>query len=238
MQVPPPKVREQDVCNVADCLMSEGGSLLACMELTERIAQRRFREGSAFELADLSDAMIAIVGTGAISLERVLRDGRRQVVGFMFRGDILTASEYEPGLRVSALTDGVMYHLDSAVVERCRARRADGRHWRTALIGAHLAEATTQAMMLGQLTARERVASFLMCIALRIGAAGTGGILIELPMSREHIADHLGLKPETVSRQLSDFRREGLIRLPKPSKVEITDRGGLAAMSPLVRTTA
>ena len=230
--------REHRLCNVSECLVSEKGSLLACMEMTGRVRQWELHENCAVDPDVFGDEVVAIVGSGAVSLEWALADGRRQVVGFLFRGDILTPIEGGPAVRIMGLSDGVLYLVDADVVTNCRSRHTDGRDWRTALIGARFAEATSHALMLDQMTASERVVSFLLGLTERIGEHKNGMIHLNLPMSREHIADHLGLKPENVSRQFTELRRRGIIRLPKPGRVEIADIVGLDALSPLESAVA
>jgi CRP-like cAMP-binding protein len=238
LPIPVNRKREHRSCNVSDCLISEKGALLACMELTGRVRQCEMHENCVDDLDAFGDELVVIVGKGAISLEWALGDGRRQVVGFMFRGDILTPIEGGPTVRAMALSDGVLYLVDTDVIAKCRSRQTEGRDWRTALIGARLADATSHTLMLGQMTAIERVVSFLLGLAERTGKNTNGEVHLNLPMSRQHIADHLGLKPETVSRQFSELRCRGIIRLPKPGQVEIADIVGLDALSPLASAVA
>ena len=67
--------------------------------------------------------------------------------------------------------------------------------------------------MLGQLGAEERAAHFLVSAARRTGADRKRPAAIELPMTRQDIADYLGLTIETVSRVISKFKRDGLVAL-------------------------
>lgn len=72
-------------------------------------------------------------------------------------------------------------------------------------------------LLLGRKTARERIASFLCILARREAALHhktvTGAISIDLPLTREELADYLGLTQETVSRQISALRRDGILDL-------------------------
>jgi CRP/FNR family transcriptional regulator, nitrogen fixation regulation protein len=69
-------------------------------------------------------------------------------------------------------------------------------------------------------TAQERVASFLLELAVRVPAAD----FIELPMSRRDIADYLGLTVETVSRTLSDLQNAAAIELPNSRRIVLRNR--------------
>ena len=76
------------------------------------------------------------------------------------------------------------------------------------------------------MTAPERVAAFLLEMFDRRDRTKA----LELPMSRNDIADYLGLTVETVCRTLSTFRREGIIAVPNPHRIELLDRAALEAI--------
>ncbi|MEK9726454.1 MAG: helix-turn-helix domain-containing protein, partial [Rhodospirillaceae bacterium] len=94
------------------------------------------------------------------------------------------------------------------------------------------AKAVAHAVTLGQFSASERLASFLAEMGARLGCAVAGGTEIDLPMTRDDIADYLGLTSETVSRQFRRLKDAGLIRLPTPSRLVVPDMARLAARAP------
>jgi CRP/FNR family nitrogen fixation transcriptional regulator len=75
-------------------------------------------------------------------------------------------------------------------------------------------------------TAKERVAAFLLEMAERV----PGGGQVELPMSRQDIADYLGLTIETVSRTLTELARAAAIELPTTRRVVLRNRAALAKL--------
>jgi CRP/FNR family nitrogen fixation transcriptional regulator len=81
-------------------------------------------------------------------------------------------------------------------------------------------------VLLGRSSAQERVASFLVEMANRSANRAE----FDLPMSRQDIADYLGLTIETVSRALSGMERKALIELPSARKVRIKNRAALRGM--------
>ena len=81
--------------------------------------------------------------------------------------------------------------------------------------------------MLGRKTAQERLASFLVTMADRIGMQQGGQCVLDLPMSRRDIADSLGLTIETVSRQLTVLRDLALIETSGRSIVTLADIAAL-----------
>lgn len=143
--------------------------------------------------------------SGAVRTYRLLSDGRRQIVEFHMPGDVF-------GL------DGDERHALGA--EAIRATGLQVMRREAFLHEEHGAEATIAALLkkfqraqahmllLGRHTACERVASFLLDFHKRAGA-----ITIDLPMSRQDIADYLGLTIETVSRTFTQLQSAGLIDL-------------------------
>jgi CRP/FNR family nitrogen fixation transcriptional regulator len=89
-----------------------------------------------------------------------------------------------------------------------------------------LANAQIRMMVLGRMSALERVATFLLDIFERRDATR----VLDLPMSRNDIADYLGLTIETVCRAISAFKRDGMIDIPSPHRVVLRDRDALAAV--------
>jgi CRP-like cAMP-binding protein len=88
-----------------------------------------------------------------------------------------------------------------------------------------LSRLQAQLMILGRITATEKVSSFLLTMAERL----SNQILdrVDLPISRYDIADYLGLSVETVCRSLTLLKKRGLIALSGPRSVRIIDRGAL-----------
>ena len=176
---------------------------------------------------DPADAVYNVTD-GVVRLYKLLPDGRRQIVGFALPGDFLGLAMTE---RYGFCADAV----DSTSV--CRfARDAFSRFVdqkphvlrRLHAFATHeLSLAHDQMLLLGRRTAEEKVAAFL--IGLRQRWARLSGLsdTIPLPMSRQDIADFLGLTIETVSRTLSRLAREKAIvivpdgvRLLNPGRME------------------
>jgi CRP/FNR family transcriptional regulator len=82
-------------------------------------------------------------------------------------------------------------------------------------------------LLLGRKTAREKIASLLAIVARRDAGlkmkAPQGKIVVDLPLTREAMADYLGLTLETVSRQISALKRDGVIELEGKRHVVIPD---------------
>jgi len=82
-------------------------------------------------------------------------------------------------------------------------------------------------LLLGRASAAQKIAAFLLEVAEREASGG----VIDLVMSRQDIADYLGLTIETVSRTLSQLDRDGVIGLPSARRVVVKDRRALRALN-------
>lgn len=174
------------------------------------LIQRLSAEEILFEEGAPAEAMF-VVTEGMLKLHKLLRDGRRQIVGFMLPGEILSlsiASRY--AYAAEAVTASAVCRLQRGAFLKLVA---DCPALERALLHAAVTElsaAQEQMLLLGRKRAAERVASFLLAMARRGGRSALEAPLA-LPMSRNDIADFLGLTVETVSRTLSGLRRQQTI---------------------------
>jgi CRP/FNR family nitrogen fixation transcriptional regulator len=162
------------------------------------------------------------VVSGAVRTYRVLNDGRRQIGAFYMPGDVfgLEATD-EHTFSAEAIADANVLVVKRSSVHSMAAQ--DGKIARQlwALTTSELGRAQIHVMLLIQ-SAQERVVTFLMEMARR--AAGN---TIELPMSRQDIADYLGLTIETVSRTLTQLENSRAIELPSSRRVVLRNRAAL-----------
>lgn len=176
-----------------------------------------FREGDAIE-------HIYSVSSGAVKLYKLLSDGRRQVIGFLFPGDLFGLGldgQYAytaETVTTTQLCRFIYRKLEGVLDETPRLeRRLFAMTLRT------LAAAQEQMLLLGRKTASEKVATFLLRLSRRNLDQGQPASPVALPMSRADIADHLGLTIETVSRTFTQLKRDGIIGLPSSGHVVLID---------------
>src|SRR5271168_3824283 len=145
---------------------------------------------------------------GVVRVYRIMSDGRRAIVGFIHPGDVLGVSFQD------------RYLFTAEAVTKVKVRRfARGRFFAMinespalrpqlfATLCDEMSAAQDQMLLLGRKTAEERVVSFLLAVRRK----DARGEEIELPMSRQDMADYLGLTIETVSRMMTSLTRRGLI---------------------------
>ena len=160
---------------------------------------------------------------GVVRLYKLLPDGRRQIVGFALPGDFLGLAMAQ---RYGFSADAVDH------VKACRFVRGEFANFldekphllrRLHEVTSHeLSIAQDQMMLLGRRTADEKVATFLINWRNRWARLTGRSVTIPLPMSRQDIADYLGLTIETVSRTFSRFGKEKTI-LVVPDGVRMLD---------------
>ncbi|HXE03755.1 MAG TPA: helix-turn-helix domain-containing protein [Methyloceanibacter sp.] len=168
------------------------------------------------------------VVSGAIRSYTLMPDGRRQIADFFVAGDFFGLTDHAvQSLAAEAITAAnlVRYRRHS-VDEQAVSQPALARYLLD-IACANLAAARHQMVLLGRKTAEERIASFLLTLFERIGRVEREEEIIDLPMSRTDIADHLGLSTETVSRTFTSLARRGLLSLPNAQTVVLCDREAL-----------
>jgi CRP/FNR family nitrogen fixation transcriptional regulator len=169
------------------------------------------------------------VRTGAVRGYKLLSDGRRQIEAFYLAGDVfgITAGDRHH-CSAEAVVNSSILLVKRSTVEALAAR--DPQLARSLWISAaeRLEQAQEHLLLLGRKNAHERLAAFLLDMADRCGAARSP---IELPMSRQDIADYLGLTIETVSRMLTDMANTAMIELPSSRRVLLRDAAALSRIN-------
>jgi CRP/FNR family transcriptional regulator len=164
------------------------------------------------------------VETGAVALYKVSADGRRQIVGFAYPGDliglgcqgehVMNAQAVKP-TRLRCVPIGTLHH--SAAKDPALAFRL------YEALARELAATRDLMLTTGQRSAMERVVTFLLAFSRRSARNGQDPMNFELPMTRGDIGDFLGLTIETVSRNFSKLKALGLIELPSCNHVKVVD---------------
>ena len=200
-----------------------------------RVKSHRFEQHEVvFHEGDMADRVFEII-EGAVMLYKLLPDGRRQVV------DVLGPED------VFGLPRGPEHDCNAETLTRTSLRIIDRRdtetrvevqsHINRCLLG-QVEKLHDHAVLLGRKSAFERVASFLLrcvpqcsardCVDTRqVGAES----VIVLTMTRQEIADYLGLTIETVSRVISHFKRKGLIAIEKQDRIRVNSVCGICRLT-------
>ena len=176
---------------------------------------------------------VASMVSGVSSLTRTLPDGRIQMVGLLLPGDFMGRPNRDTiDVDVVAETDVMLCcfrrkpfeklieetpHVGQRLLEMTLDERDAAREWM---------------LVLGRKTAREKIASLLHMIATRMASlkpGETAEATFTLPITRETMANYLGLTIETVSRQMTALKKEGLISFTERRDISVPDLDALRA---------
>jgi CRP/FNR family transcriptional regulator, anaerobic regulatory protein len=176
--------------------------------------------------------LVANVIEGVLKLSTSLSDGREQIVGVVYPSDFIgrpfgTQTQHN----VTALTDAHVCAFSSSDFERFAREHPRLEHKLLERTLAELDRTRRWLLLLGRMTASEKIANFLIDMSERLVRPDCGfdgpAQTFDLPFGRQQIADILGLTIETVSRRLNDFKAQGIIGVPSRRRIEILDRAAL-----------
>src|SRR6516164_1515176 len=167
------------------------------------------------------------VVSGTVRTYKVLVDGRRQIGAFHLPGDIFGFESGEAHtFSAEAITDCKIIVIKRSAVMALAARDTDVARQMWELTARELQRVQKHSLALIK-TAEERVAGFLLEMADRVASGGT----VELPMSRQDIADYLGLTIETVSRTLKHLEDAAAIEVAKRRRILLRNRSALRRLN-------
>jgi CRP/FNR family transcriptional regulator, nitrogen fixation regulation protein len=180
------------------------------------------RNMEVFGEADPADYFYKVV-SGAVRTYKVLNDGRRQIGAFYLPGDIFGLEVGEVhSFSAEAVNDSVVLIVKRSAVVALATCDGDVAQQLWALTGRELQRAQKHVLLLIK-SAQERVAAFLLEMATRFAACDE----VDLPMSRQDIADYLGLTIETVSRTLTQLENAAAIELASARRIVLRSRPAL-----------
>ena len=165
--------------------------------------------------------------SGTVRTYKVLNDGRRQIGAFYMAGDIFgLESGAEHAFSAEAISHAKILVIKRSAVTALAARDPSAAQQLFVMMALELARVQDHITLLIK-TAQERVASFLLEMTDRAQAPDE----VELPMSRQDIADYLGLTIETVSRTLTQLENSAAIALPSSRRILLRNPGALRRLN-------
>lgn len=190
-------------------------------ELTQLDQIKYYRSFQAGQTVLWSGDQMDFVGsvvTGIATLTQTMEDGRTQMVGLLLPSDFVgRPGRSEAPYDVVATTDLVMCCFRKKPFENMMLRTPHVAQRLLEMTLDELDAAREWMLVLGRKTAREKIASLLAIIARRDAtlklASLDAKVVFDLPLTREAMSDYLGLTLETVSRQISALKKDGVIVL-------------------------
>ena len=188
-------------------------------------ARLTFKQGEEIYAQDEDADLIYRLVRGAARTSHLLVDGRRQIGDFYYESDVLGVEVGETHrYSAEALSDCEVLAIRRSGSAAYDAARYERMIWKAT--ANELNRAQSHMLLLGRATACEKVAHFLIDIAERFR-----GDLIALPMSRQDMADYLGLTIETVSRMLGRLQADGMVEFFGARNYRIRRFGALSDLA-------
>lgn len=192
------------------------------------VVRKRLPAGEEILSQGVLNSSYVHVLDGTVKLTAELPDGSEQIVGLRFSGDFLGQRfAREVGFTAEAATDVEYCRVSKAAFDALADANTTVAHQMHQWVATELQETRELMLALTQRDARQRVAGLI----YRIGHRQTpcaSRTRIELPLSRAEMASYLGLTIETISRQLSALKRDGLIAIERKTLITVFDMGKLA----------
>lgn len=199
---------------------------LAPLKRKVRAGEHLLRSGSVFQ-------HLYLVRSGMFKSTLLDADGREQVIGFQMAGEVLGMDGIEREVCPSnsvALEDSEVWEIAYSRLETLCRQDASIQRLFHRLMSREIQRDCHMMLLLGSMSAEERLAAFLINLSQRLVARGYSATRFVLRMSRREIGSYLGLTLETVSRVFSRLHRDGVIRAELKS-VELTDTERLRALT-------
>lgn len=223
-----------DKCDLGDLAFCAGLGPEESARLTSILSQNIanphdtiFREGDpALHLYSIA--------SGNVKLYKLMPDGRRQITAFLFAGDFFGLGRDDGYVYTAeAVTPVILCRFPRKKLDALMAEVPKLEQKLLDLAITELAAAQEQMLLLGRKTAREKVATFLVVLADRMThkVGANQSVTLTLPMGRADMADYLGLTIETISRTLTQLKRDGIINLPDNGHVVLPDPARLRDMA-------
>lgn len=169
---------------------------------------------------------------GVVKLSRLLADGKQQVVGFRFPGDIIGfGTQRTYAFDAELLTAGQFCRVERGKLDQLLRRYPLMERRLLDLCLEELGRTQDHLVTVGRRSAGSRVATFLLGLSEVHRRRGLSSGELPMPMTRSDIGDFLGLTLETVSRTFAAFKRQGIVAEPGHQRLRLLDTAALARLA-------
>ena len=194
--------------------------------------QHLYREGDEFQ-------SVYAVRSGTLKAYKTTDDGREQVTGFYFPGEILGMDGISNNTHASSaksLETAAICEIPFSSLEKLSAIMPSLQRHFFQLMSREITEDQQLITLLSKNSADERVASLMLSISTRNARRKLSATQFRLPMSRIDIGNYLGLTVETVSRVFTRMQKLGVLEVSN-KEIEISDIQGLREVANIATDT-
>ena len=192
---------------------------------SEISTEKEFRDKQTIFLQQGPSRHLYNITKGNIKIYKLLSDGRIQIIGFLYPGDFF--GSYKKGkynYSSEAIGNVRLCVFRQEVLDEYLEKNMNLSKELLHITSHELTLAQDRMGVLGKMNANERVAKFILNISDQRARIGWQDNPISLPMTRQDIADYLGLTLETVSREITRFKTSNLIKAMTSKQIFISDR--------------
>ncbi|MHB8535356.1 MAG: fumarate/nitrate reduction transcriptional regulator Fnr [Sulfuricaulis sp.] len=202
-------------CSLRELCLPFGLNEPDLASLDKMVKRRRtLKKGEAlYRLGDPLQSLYAI-SRGALKTTGLIEDGRVQITGFYLPGELIGIDAINTDRHpcsAEALETSEVCDIPYTALEELAQKIPGLQHQLLRIMSREILRDEEMLMLLGRMTAEERLASCLTSFSRRFARLGNATAEFRLCMSRQDLGDYLGLALETVSRLLSRFQEDGLI---------------------------
>ena len=195
-------------------------------------SEKEFKNKQTVFLQEEESKNLYNITQGNIKIYKLLRDGRIQIIGFLYPGDFF--GSYKKGkynYSAESIGDVKLCVFKQEVLDNYLEKNMNLAKELLHMTSHELTLAQDRIGVLGKLNANQRMAAFILNISKQRARIGWQDNPISLPMMRQDIADYLGLTLETVSRELTKLKTSNLIKVLSSSQIYLRDKASLSVIS-------
>jgi CRP/FNR family nitrogen fixation transcriptional regulator len=207
-------------------ILEDGQKLAKRAVLSVRRGPIRYRRNSTIVCeGDPADYVFMVVD-GVVRRCKTFQNGTRAIVAFHTPGELFGwTDELTHALSIEAATDALVLFFKRNVLLSAAARETKVANFLLTTATSELRCIQAHSLRINQ-SAKCRVAGFLLDLSARTGETAD----VDLPMSHQDVADHLGLSIETVSRTITELERASLIERASARTINLINRAALARL--------
>ena len=195
-------------------------------------SEKEFKNKQTVFLQEEESKNLYNITQGNIKIYKLLRDGRIQIIGFLYPGDFF--GSYKKGkynYSAESIGNVKLCVFKQEVLDNYLEKNMNLAKELLHMTSHELTLAQDRIGVLGKLNANQRMAAFILNISKQRARIGWQDNPISLPMMRQDIADYLGLTLETVSRELTKLKTSNLIKVLSSSQIYLRDKASLSVIS-------
>jgi len=193
--------------------------------ITDAIVRKRYKKGDVVFLQGSVLEGLYIINSGKIKIFKYTKEGKEQILYILsdgdFFGELSLLKAEEVSYNAEAMEDVNICMIQKKDFDKTLALNPEISVKILGVIGGRLSKLETLVQSLGTKDIEARIAQMLLELADEFGVHKKNSIEIKIPLTREDMANFIGVTRETISRKLSHLQDEGVIKLIGNKKIAI-----------------